>query len=807
MNKYLLLVFSTIQLSLFAQSPTLQVVRQNLTNYSNNYQQEKIYIHFDKPAYAAGETVWFKAYIMKGADASDLSKTLYVDFSDASGKLLFHGTYPVWQAAAAGSFPLELGYAGKSLHVNAYTKWMKNYDSSFLYNADLRIALKLTPEDRAAAKVRPQAGIKFLPEGGDCITGIKTKVAFKAVYANGVPANVTGVVTDSRGVTVDTIQSMHDGMGYFYLEPQPNEIYTAKWTDDYKKAYTTQLPVAKSEGAALEIKPAKDVTGFIIKTPASSADKYKQMHIVATMQQQVIYMATINLDVSNTTGGSMLTKQMPSGILQVTLFNAAWQPLAERICFINNNNYRFKADVSFSEKSMAKRAKNILVVDVPDSIESNLSVSVTDERLGIDSTSDIISHLLLTGDLKGEVYHPSYYFSDTSEAVGVNLDLVMLTNGWRRFGWNELIAGNMPKLIYSADTAYLNLGGYIKNANARQLKRENSLFVMIAGRDKDTQRHFFTMPVNADGSFTQPGMTFYDTLDVFYQFLSKKGRGYNNYANINFTSGELPAPAYGYTPRTYTNYISIADYENAVKLLLAEQARLAELLKQTNLKPVTVTGYTKTKLELIDDKYARGMFSGGDPAVQVDVVNDITATGSGIMDYVMRKAPSLRMVSDPKKGIILTFFGAETDFYINEIRTSASDVSHMSVSDVAYIKVMRPPFYGSAFGGIGGAVLIYTRRGDEVPDFVSRDRQEHQIVVGYTAPKEFYSPDYSDPKQNTALEDVRSTLYWNPWVITTRQNHTITLPFYNNDITTKMRVVLEGVNRDGKLTRIEKVIE
>jgi hypothetical protein len=117
------------------------------------------------------------------------------------------------------------------------------------------------------------------------------------------------------------------------------------------------------------------------------------------------------------------------------------------------------------------------------------------------------------------------------------------------------------------------------------------------------------------------------------------------------------------------------------------------------------------------------------------------------------------------------------------------------MNDVAYIKVLPPPFFGG-FGpngnGSGGAIAIYTRRGDDAQNNPNSRSLQYKLVAGYTLAKEFYSPDYGD-------------LNWNPLVITTPKSHVAKLRFYNNDITTQLRVVLEGVSRDGKFTRVEKI--
>ncbi|HVX52356.1 MAG TPA: hypothetical protein VHB48_19515, partial [Chitinophagaceae bacterium] len=628
MRKLLFLFFLAItHAGVFAQTPTLQDVKARIDNYSANYPKERVYIQYDKPAYSAGETVWFKAYILKGLENTNLSKNFYVDFTDSAGDVLMHGVYPVELSSAAGSFDVPTWYKGKNVHVRAYSQWMLNFDTAFLYNKDLRIIPKQQLNNyKPAAKPVQVASIQFLPESGDLVAGIKSKIAFKAVYQTGIPATVKGLVVNSKGVTVDTIKTMHDGMGYFYLEPQAGETYTAKWYDDPKKINQTPLPAVKNTGALLEIRPGTGKTGFIIRRAENAPDNYKELHIVATMQQQVVYMATVKLDVTTVIGGSIATDQLPSGILQTTLFDASWKPAAERISFVNNNDYHFDPEVGFAALGTSKRGRNVLVISLPDSVESNLSVSVTDEGLGVDSSDDIISRFLLTGELRGRVYHPSYYFSGTGDSIEKNLDLVMLTNGWRRFSWDEVIAGTTPPVKYKPDSAYLGFGGRVFGATAQQLREAGPLFFMVSGTGKDTAKHFFTLPVSGDGNFYEPKMTFFDTLKVYYQFSAKGGSALNNSAEVTFNTGAIPTPRKIFLDKnnlSYTYLDTAGDYRSSV--LAAEQARLAELLKQTTLQNVTVTARTKSKLELLDEKYSTGLFAGGDPAAQFDFLNDPTA--------------------------------------------------------------------------------------------------------------------------------------------------------------------------------------
>jgi hypothetical protein len=146
-----------------------QSVDSVMSIYAEKYQQEKIHIHFDKAAYNKGETVWLKAYLMAGTEPSDISKSFYIDCYDANGKMLAHNIFPVFESCAKGQFVIPDNYTQPFVHVRAYTKWMLNFDSSFLFDKNIPVVTSLTnTKNKSIAKYE----IQFFPEGGDLIDGI-----------------------------------------------------------------------------------------------------------------------------------------------------------------------------------------------------------------------------------------------------------------------------------------------------------------------------------------------------------------------------------------------------------------------------------------------------------------------------------------------------------------------------------------------------------------------------------------------------------------------------------------------------------
>jgi hypothetical protein len=153
----------------------------------------------------------------------------------------------------------------------------------------------------------------------------------------------------------------------------------------------------------------------------------------------------------------------------------------------------------------------------------------------------------------------------------------------------------------------------------------------------------------------------------------------------------------------------------------------------------------------------------------------------------------------------LQWRGGEPQIYLDEVPATPDFISSVSVNDVAYIKVFRPPFMGG-FNGANGAIAIYTRRGNDVKSEPGKGLANNK-VFGYTRIREFYSPNYGSFKPANEDRDVRTTLYWNPSVILTPQKRQAVLTFYNNDVSKAFRVTIEGMTRDGRVAHIEQIME
>ncbi|HEX2627749.1 MAG TPA: hypothetical protein VHM26_02015 [Chitinophagaceae bacterium] len=791
-------VFAALSL-LLVKTAFTQTIDQTIATYAEKFSQERVYIHYDKSSYAPGETIWFKAYLMDGINPAGDSKNFYVDFTDEKGVMVSRMVLPIVDANTNGQLEIPLEYKGTYLHVKAYTKWMLNFDTAFLYNRDIRIIGGKPAAGVASPKPAIIPTLEFFPEGGDLVEGIPCRIAFKANDQWGRPVKIKGSVYSSNGTKLDSLRIAHDGMGTISITPNAGETYIAKWKDEKGAPYTTTLPATKSNGVSLYLQFAPRKRNLnVVATPAV-ASALGTVNIIGTMNQHMVFKVARDITKGNA-GASIPVQDLPSGILTLTVFDQQWKPLAERITFVNNEEYAVNPSMEVTHWGLSKRARNEITITVPDSIPTNLSISVTDVDIDSDSSNTIVSGLLLSSDIKGRVHNPAYYFKKNDDATQQQLDLVMMTNGWRRFKWEDVAQNKLPKLSYQRDTSYLTLSGQVYGLLPQQYRDAGEIILFV--KPKTGQRQMMMLPINARGEFNDPGIAVFDSVHIYYQFLNKKKMGD---ASVQFMTNLLPPlknnlPANGYFNNQLSDTAGFARHRS-----IAEQA--ADLIRYEGkvLGNVVVTAKKKAPLELMDEKYASGLFTGGD-GYKFDLVNDPFAASSfNIFQYLQSKVPGLQInpTDNPPSA---TWRGSETSLFLDEISATPDLISNIPVSDVAFIKVMRPPFMGAMGGGPGGAIAIYTRKGDDVKHEAGKGLA-NSLVRGYTDIRQFYSPNYSTFKPENEKKDIRTTLYWNPQLKTDGKSNKVKLTFYNNDISRAFRVIIEGMTMTGRLAHLETIME
>lgn len=765
---------------------------------------EKVHLHFDKNIYNKDETIFFKGYIRTGNDPSQLSKNLYVEWYDTTGKLIKQTVSPVFQSSAKGSFELPTGFTGNFVHVKAYTTWMLNHDTDFVFKKDILINSPVLVSPKLTAPVELKTTVQAFPEGGMAVAGIPNKFAFRATNPYGDPVKIRGILVDSKMKKVDTLITRHDGMGIFSFTPTVNENYQLYWMDEKGKKGTTPIEKPKTEGIVMQVQGGNEEATVKIQRSENLPANWKKLNLWIHQHQSLYYKVNINVTEKRTVIARIPIDQLPTGILQFTLFTDDFLPVAERILFVNNREHEFNVRVTFPLVNMDKRGKNVVEFFVSDTASANLSVSITDFSLNTPETQTIFSDLLLSSDIKGKIHNPAYYLMSDSDSVTANLDLVMLTHGWRRFNWEKLRSGLPPVITYPAEQSFIKMQGKVFGLKPNMSAAPPQLNLIMSG--KDSSKQFYFAPINKDGSFEVADMFFYDTAKVYYSFNS--GNKLTDITQVRLDNGLL---RYQPGKRTLLDRNPITPFADSVlrarmTAIFNEQERLRKMMESATLQEVVVKTKTKTNLQILEEKYASGLFSGGD-GYSFDVGEDAKIMGSiDILTFLQGRVAGLNITGSGTNAT-LNWRGSVPDLYLNEIRSQVGVIQSISIQDIAYIKVFRPPFFGSGGGGAGGAIAIYTKRGQDTRKADPNAKgMEYAILGGYSRFKEFALPPYDRPE--TVFDpDNRTTLLWNPYILTNKKSPRVKLTYFNNDFSKKLLLVLEGMNSEGKLVRVVKPID
>ena len=795
MNKFLVVVTT------FIFSTTISFSQQfdsTLNIISSNFPQEKIFIHFDKYIYKPGETIWLKAYLTDGILPSEQSKSLYADWYDDNGVLIQHLSLPIFQSIAVGEFLIPTKYSGNNLHVKAYTTWMLNFDTAFLFTKYFPVVQPNLNQEQFNT-IKPI--VNFFPEGGSIIHSVESYVAFKVTNQYGQPIKISGVIKNNLGEVIDTIITQHDGMGAVYIEkPNSKMQYTAYYKEEHSNfEYSKLLPAIEENGVSLLVQNVKNTVIATIHRSANVSSENKNIKLYVLINNQIAFKAFVKLTNKTSQIIHIPTNSLPTGIMQLTLFNEDYLPLAERIFFVKNVNFQFYPSVQ-SKINTNARAKNIIDIDVPDSLLTNLSISITDENVKQDSSTNIFSELLLSSDIKGKINNPAYYFSNSDETTQQHLDLVMLTNGWRKYNWQQIIKNQTPLIRYAKDSTYTQFIGKSFGLSKTDFLQDQKILLFL--ETKDSTKEHFILPIKKDGSFEISGILFFDTLKVYYSFLSNKKLNRN--AEVSFQNDLFNTPSTNNIDTIIKKFTTInADYFEQQRKLDLEYERLLKTKNSGYLNEVVVKTKAKTAIDLLDEKYASGIFSGRD-AYQFDLINDLRAQSSfSLFNYLQGIVPGLQVFRNGGE-TTLKWRQSTPSFFVDEMNTEADVVATIPMSEIAYVKVFRPPFFGGFGASSGGAIALYTRKGSDVKSSSGKGL-EFKYLEGYSAYKYFFSPNYE--KENDALTpDFRTTIYWNPYITTEGNQRKATIQFFNNDYSKKFKMVLCGMNSEGKLTWIEKML-
>ncbi|MFT3908419.1 MAG: MG2 domain-containing protein [Ferruginibacter sp.] len=767
----------------------------SLAQESRLVNHEKIYIHFDRPFYSAGETVWFKAYLFNKSLPSLLSDELYLQLEDGTGKVINKKKYPISGATVSGNIVLNDSLPRGYYTIKAITKAIASDDAVFMYTKNLFIYNTIDPYKNNPLK--KALSLQFFPESGHLIDRIKTQVAFKATDETGNPVFVSGVIKSDSANIVVPFTAFHDGIGKVSFTPHLADMLFAEVEVNGNK-YKFPLPAVEASGINLKIADADSGKNFEITRSRKDRELFDTVRLVVKMNNDTVFENTIAFNNEQVLTGLLKTKNITSGILHFILLNKNAVPLAERLSFVNNKEYLSQPDLVLIKRDSSKRGDNSFQLKFKDTITRSLSISVTEiATQEFPDKENICSRLLLTDDLRGYVYDPGYYFEVDDAAHNQALDNLMLTHGWTRYNWNR-----KNVTATATNTHYLlSISGTV-NAQANE-KPVSGGILAVQMTMEDSSYQAYDIVVDNNGRFKMDSLLFFGNAKIYYTY-SVNGKS-NLPVNLHFDK-DAGDDFFAKLFAGMKENISAKD-EDSFNIRAVSMPDEYFEGKYKRLSTIFLKSKSKRPEDKINEKYASPLFRTTGKIVLDNINKPCSDKSLNLVNYLLTNIHNLAYDSDlnslvnKKNFSILTQKNWVVELFLDESVSSLDAAKGITMEKVAFIKFYEAGFIGVGTQAPGGAVSVYLKRYEDEPAPVD-NTVKYLSYKGYSVTKEFYNPDYTVMPENK-IPDNRLTLYWNPLVMDVDAQD-MKFNFFNNDISKKLSIVVEGFDGRGRLVHYER---
>jgi len=758
-----------------------------LNQFVAGYAQHKLFLHLDREEYVAGETIWLKSYLVDAATHEPLygRQRINIELVNVQNDVVRVAFIKTENGFANGYIELPDSLPPGNYLVRAYTDWMKNFDENLFFHQEIFVHSSnktLISNQRLQRynrrfnqKLDELAGrmyFEFFPEGGRLVAGMENRVAFRANDGKGQGVVVQGRVFSAGGTEITTFQSNQAGMGVFNFEPLPNVEYFARVRFENGSEKRLNIPKASLEGYQLR---------------ADLTDENLVVHVMRnfdlaspTLSPEVMLLVQTRAKVFFATGGDLVDRKLtvsvpievlPTGICQVVLFDGNNMPLAERLVFVNHHDVN---EISIEVFEVAKQPPSGFEINVNLDFgilaagTGGFSMAVTtktDDTPLETLTSNIASNLLLTSDLKDRINNPLYFLGGRTPEQRKAMDLIMMTNSWGRFHWNDLVRNKFPEINFQP-TENLTFSGRIFTPDTRPVGSELEVRMFKKGARPSE----LAAVTDREGYFTFENLSFTGILPVE---LSAQAFPEARRSEIRL---------FGMTPEKVTFPISSDTRPHPVHGLVRKRIRTP--LVDVRSLSVQRTSHDRPN---VAPRLAT-------PDQVIYVTEEIMHRFRTVFDVLRTKVSGLNMSGGRVllRGPTSIRGSSEPMFGLDGAFTSRDHLFNIRTADVERIEIFKSAS-ASIFGvrGASGVIMVHSRTG--IKDAPLRANYQ---IMGFLPQKAFSKAINGSPKTPGLAPE--QTLLWTTEVIPDKQG-TATLWLRFDHRPENIRIIIQGIDQAGNL--------
>jgi hypothetical protein len=758
-----------------SQQQTQDSLQTKFDNFRKHNFQEKVFVHLNQNFYMVGETVWFAIYVVDGTlhKPSALSKVAYVEILDNTNKAVIQTKVNIKDGAGNGSFFLPATLQSGNYVFRCYTSWMKNFDAEFFFHQQITIAnpfVKSEPDKKIVSK---NIHVDFFPEGGYLVNGLRSKVGFKITDDTGNSSNAKISIVNEMNDTILTSSPLKFGLGSFAFTPNAEMKYKAVARNANGSFSVQTFPQIKSEGAVIAVEDSGETLSV---TVTKNTDQLFQVYLFAHCRNS-IFKREVKRFAGNQTVFTIDKNLLGEGISQFTIFNQDFQPIGERVYFKKPKN---PIAVQASDLAPAKtRRKVTMPLKLANSSSANFSVSVVrNDSLTDSENQNIVSYLWLTSDIKGQIDSPDYYFS--AEASAEAADNLMLTQGWRRFSWQDIFSRSKIKSFPP------EFRGHIITGKVTNKKDSSSQGVLTYLSTPGKIINLYPSRSDAQGLVIFEPSEFFGQHKLVLQAEPKLSKDVNLEVLSPFAST--------FSQRKTNPFILKPELED---LFLD---RSVSMQVQDVYYEETTIPASSTVIDSI------GFYGIADETYYLDKY-----TRFPVMEEVMREYVPGVMVRKRKDGFHFIVLDIVNGGVLNDDPMilldgiplfDADQIMNVDPRLIRKLEVMKRNYYNGPIM-LNGVVSYTSYQGDLGGTIIGPEALTLNYE-GLQLEREFYSPHYETQKQiDSRMPDRRYQLYWNP-SLKTDANGNALVEFYTSDVQGTFVVDIQALDKKGNAGYLRK---
>jgi hypothetical protein len=759
-------------------NPKEKVIQEAFDQYRSRFFQEKLFLHTDKVTYISREICWFRIYY---TDAfynrpATVSKIAYVELLDKNNMPVLQQKVSLKSGESDGSMVIPINIPSGNYRLRAYTNWMKNFSPDYYFEKSIRI---INPQnlqaDPLTSKTKQPYDIQFFPEGGSLVQQLESKVGFRITDAYGKGLECEGALLSSAGDTVLHFHPLAMGLGHFVFTPAPGQSFKAIIRFPQGDQVVKELPDAYANGFVISVlKENEPQITVRVKSSAGldAQDVYLFVHgnhnSLPVKKQKLVNREVIF---------SIKPEEIEDGISRITLFDQSGQPVCERLYFkYPEKKLQISALVNPEYSTRSKINLNLSATDQsgnPSSADMSVAVYRLDSLQQPDELN-ILNYTYLSAEI-GPVEHPSHYFTDNGKTRDVEMDNLMLTHGWRRFIWHDMLSQKpFPIRFFPECYGHMIRGRLVNNNTGTAVQGVTTYLSVPSAR---TEFRVTSSDSLGHIKFEMPG--FYGSEEIILQTDPKEDSGsrveISSPFSDQYATGRLP----GYS-------IPSVQSSSLLDQSIAEQVQhiyAGNNLNQFSMQPVdTNSFYVEPDEKYYLDNYTR--FQTMEEVIREYVVSTNVVQKRNRFQLFLANKPQRQFFDEEPLILIdgVPFFDANELFQQDPMKIRRIDLMNRE--------------YAVGYQYFNGVVNVTTYQGD----LNGIRLNTNPIVLDYPGipeQREFFSPKYETEDQiNSRMPDYRTLLYWSPRILTDKQNKT-TLDFCTSDLPGQYAAVIMGLSESG----------